>query len=569
MRYQGGKPAPREDARGTCADGCTKTIDRPAAATANDQPASGGASPPPEKSAGPPPEKSASAPPAKSTLAPPMKSALAPLTPPTGWSGPDPRGGWAALPQMGPDPRISLERTLLTGKRCKSGARLPRIAYDERTGRVGLAGKRVSWMLPWGWGRPRIERHDMVSLSGASPRGIFSVVELFVAPRCDSYETSAIHERVATRGLIDLLAPERYRRRALRREKLGRSSAAGPRRKRQSSPSAELSTPKGPRRVSLYTTQGRTNQGLVQRARRRGLWRSGTGQQFHPAAANRHDFNDAEVEGRVSSACRARSRTYRSALFCARAIASPWRPGLRAGKSGGGQFTEGLWSPAGDGRLERRQRLVHQQRSSAIVLNRYRRPATYNVGMRAGIELGTCRRAGGRSRVDRGRRRGPAAMNWRPAAPGWSGRRRYAPPPAARRSHRPLATGFRPRCRSSTGTVAWAAAGATSVGYPFVRLAQPFGRGQNGMRAVHPAAHNGRQRDLHIPGGVDRAVFQRDSRPEFDEWLGILSAWNLEIVSGTVDVETSTASELRLSFELELALPSTMGRSRSREAAPS
>ena len=154
---------------------------------------------------------------------------------------------------MGPDPRISLERTLLTGKRCKSGARLPRIAYDERTGRVGLAGKRVSWMLPWGWGRPRIERHDMVSLSGASPRGIFSVVELFVAPRCDSYETSAIHERVATRGLIDLLAPNDTVA-ALRRGSW-QVQRGGPAQETSIISSALLSTPKGPRRVSLYTTK--------------------------------------------------------------------------------------------------------------------------------------------------------------------------------------------------------------------------------------------------------------------------------------------------------------------------
>jgi hypothetical protein len=41
---------------------------------------------------------------------------------------------------------------------------------------------------------------------------------------------------------------------------------------------------------------------------------------------------------------------------------------------------------------------------------------------------------------------------------------------------------------------------------------------------------------------------------------GSLGATSLRLVSGTVTVETSSASELRLSFELELELPSTMER---------
>jgi len=154
---------------------------------------------------------------------------------------------------MGPDPRISLGLTLLTGKRCKSGARLPRIAYDERTGRVGLAGKKLSWMLPWGWGRPRIERRDMVSLSGATPGSIVSVVELFVAPHCDVYETAAIHERVATRTLIDLLTPNEAV--AEMRRGSWQVQRGGPAQETSIISSAVVTTPKGPRRISLYTTK--------------------------------------------------------------------------------------------------------------------------------------------------------------------------------------------------------------------------------------------------------------------------------------------------------------------------
>jgi len=154
---------------------------------------------------------------------------------------------------MGPDPRISLDRTLLTGKRCKSGARLPRIAYDERTGRVGVAGTKLNWMLPWGWGRPRIERRDLVSLSDGSTGSVVSVVELFVAPRCDSYETAAIHERVATRGLIDLLAPNESV--AEVRRGHGTVQRGGPTQETSMISSTVVATPKGPRRVSLYTTR--------------------------------------------------------------------------------------------------------------------------------------------------------------------------------------------------------------------------------------------------------------------------------------------------------------------------
>ena len=241
------RPAPREDARSGAAPPLEKSAEAPA-----------------EKSAGPLSARSASAPPAKSALPPPAKSALAPpaksapapgigLRPPTGWSGPDPMAGWGPLPQMGPDPRISLGRTLLTGKRCKSGARLPRIAYDERTGRVGLAGKKLSWMLPRAWGRPRIERRDMVSLSGATPGSIVSVVELFVAPHCDVYETAAIHERVATRTLIDLLTPNEAV--AEMRRGSWQVQRGGPAQETSIISSAVVTTPKGPRRISLYTTK--------------------------------------------------------------------------------------------------------------------------------------------------------------------------------------------------------------------------------------------------------------------------------------------------------------------------
>jgi hypothetical protein len=94
--------------------------------------------------------------------------------------------------------------------------------------------------------------------------------------------------------------------------------------------------------------------------------------------------------------------------------------------------------------------------------------------------------------------------------------------------------------------------------YPFVRLAQPFGRGQNGIELSIRLPIMGGSATYTFPTAWTVPYFSVTAGLNSMSGSGSLSAWNLEVVSGTVDVETSTASELRLSFQLELALPSTM-----------
>ena len=94
--------------------------------------------------------------------------------------------------------------------------------------------------------------------------------------------------------------------------------------------------------------------------------------------------------------------------------------------------------------------------------------------------------------------------------------------------------------------------------YPFVRLAQPFGRGQNGIELSIrlPSMEGGAT--YTFPTAWTVPYFSVSAGLNSMSGSGALSAWNLEVVSGTIEVETSTPSELRLSFELELELPSTM-----------
>ena len=100
--------------------------------------------------------------------------------------------------------------------------------------------------------------------------------------------------------------------------------------------------------------------------------------------------------------------------------------------------------------------------------------------MRAGIEVGTCRRLA-------------VALAWIVAVVGsgcddncdggtWLvGKTSVCAATGSATVASPLATGFRPRCRSSTGTVAWAGAGATSVGITRSSASRNPRRGGNGI----------------------------------------------------------------------------------------
>ncbi len=151
-----------------------------------------------------------------------------------------------------PDPRIVLGPTLVTGKGCGNGARLPRLAYDEKGDRIRVVGQALSWQLAWG-GR-HLERRDIAAVStGPNYVGVVGAIELFVAPRCDSYETSSVHERMAARGLIELVAQADTV--AQVRRAGWKVQQGGPTRESFIIPYGVISTPKGPRRVVLYTTK--------------------------------------------------------------------------------------------------------------------------------------------------------------------------------------------------------------------------------------------------------------------------------------------------------------------------
>lgn len=166
----------------------------------------------------------------------------------------DPLVRGAAMPRPGHDPRLAIGPTLVTGKGCGSGSRLPRLTYDARSDRIRVPGVALGWRFPWTWGRPVAERRDIMALSiGANSNGVVPVFEVFVAPRCDSYDTLPVFERMAARSLIDLAAQtdtvDQVRRGSWKIER------GGPAQQSSIVHDAVISTTKGPRRVWLYTTK--------------------------------------------------------------------------------------------------------------------------------------------------------------------------------------------------------------------------------------------------------------------------------------------------------------------------
>lgn len=167
--------------------------------------------------------------------------------------GRDPLIRGAAMPRPGRDPRLVLGPTLVTGKGCRSGSRLPRLRYDERTDRIRVPGEAVGWRFPWTWGRPVAERHDVMALSiGANYSGVIPAFEVFIGPRCDSYDALPVFERMAARSLIDLATQadtvDQVRRGGWKIEQGGPKQAS-------SIVRSVITTAKGPRRVWLYTTK--------------------------------------------------------------------------------------------------------------------------------------------------------------------------------------------------------------------------------------------------------------------------------------------------------------------------
>ena len=102
----------------------------------------------------------------------------------------------AELPAARPD--------LMPGTDCTT-AKMPELKYDSDEHQVRLANGGFKMRLPKGW-KAELERPDLVVItSPESSKGVRPVFEMFVSPVCKKYESFVVHQRVASRGLSDLL----------------------------------------------------------------------------------------------------------------------------------------------------------------------------------------------------------------------------------------------------------------------------------------------------------------------------------------------------------------------------
>ncbi len=96
---------------------------------------------------------------------------------------------------------------LMPGTDCTT-AKMPELKYelDEHQVRLVMGGFKMR--LPKGW-KVEQERPDLVvMMSPKSSKGVRSVFEMFVSPVCKKYESFVVHQRVAARGLAELLPAE-------------------------------------------------------------------------------------------------------------------------------------------------------------------------------------------------------------------------------------------------------------------------------------------------------------------------------------------------------------------------
>jgi len=151
-----------------------------------------------------------------------------------------------------PKSKLVLGRALIPGTRCAK-ARLPRFGFDEAHDRAWLIGEEASWHLPMTW-NARVERPDLLKVWGPPSRaGVFSVIELFVAQRCEGYDTLPVYERLAARGLIGLNRQADTAAQVRERDWVGRlggnafaTEIASP---------VVIETSEGTKTISLYVTQ--------------------------------------------------------------------------------------------------------------------------------------------------------------------------------------------------------------------------------------------------------------------------------------------------------------------------
>jgi hypothetical protein len=96
---------------------------------------------------------------------------------------------------------------LMPGTDCTT-AKMPELKYDQDEHQVRLAMGGFKMRLPKGW-KAELERPDMAVITAPeSNKGFRPVFEMFVSPVCKKYESFVVHQRVAARGLAELLPAE-------------------------------------------------------------------------------------------------------------------------------------------------------------------------------------------------------------------------------------------------------------------------------------------------------------------------------------------------------------------------
>jgi hypothetical protein len=102
---------------------------------------------------------------------------------------------------------LTAGRDLMPGTKCKKAA-MPTwtLAADQQSAQITGAPYRVT--LPPGF-TARLERPDLVVVTAAkSADGVRPTFELFVSPLCKSYDAPKVSQRIAARGLTELLPPQ-------------------------------------------------------------------------------------------------------------------------------------------------------------------------------------------------------------------------------------------------------------------------------------------------------------------------------------------------------------------------
>lgn len=96
---------------------------------------------------------------------------------------------------------------LMPGTHCTT-AKMPELRVDKDEHQVRLAAGAFKMRLPTGW-KAELERPDLVVITSLeSPMGVRPVFEMFVSPICDTYQGIVVLQRVAARGLAELLPAE-------------------------------------------------------------------------------------------------------------------------------------------------------------------------------------------------------------------------------------------------------------------------------------------------------------------------------------------------------------------------